>query len=475
MKCLRCQRDNATAQKYCGECGTPLTGASQAAPHADPKDDNERLRHLLAEAREQQAATSEILQVISSSPTDARPVFETIVASAGRLCGAESAVVYRLEGGAAYFAAHDTSRSRNRRGVRAGGSRDHCTRRITCGVSPMAPCSTARISSRILACRPRFAPTTVPAAPAALLWVPMVREGQALGAISVTHRDIGAFSPTSASELLKTFADQAVIAIENVRLFKELEARNRGSHRVSRSADGHRGRSANHCPVAEPVAARAGCHRCECRPLCSERVRVRCPASLAIRSNWPRTRARTTQVTLRPGLPFRNPSVPEGCMLRPFATVRRSISRMLLPIPGCRKRRTPTLTFVAFVARPPCPCSGMTRLVGAIAVARRRPGDSLTTRSPCSRPSPTKRSSRSRTSGCSPSCRRSTAIFTRRWITRRQQATSCGSSALARPMCSPCSRRIIGERSPAVQRRLWHRLRLRRHSGKTGRGLQRKR
>src|SRR5713101_6394905 len=58
------------------------------------------------ESLDQQTATSEILRVISSSPTDARPAFETIVASAGRLCGAESAVVYRFEAGAAHFAAH---------------------------------------------------------------------------------------------------------------------------------------------------------------------------------------------------------------------------------------------------------------------------------------------------------------------------------------------------------------------------------
>ena len=225
MKCLRCQRDNATAQKYCGECGTPLTGASQAAPHADPKDDNERLRHLLAEAREQQAATSEILQVISSSPTDARPVFETIVASAGRLCGAESAVVYRLEGGAAYFAAHynlgpETVEAYGRRFPRPLHQTDYLWR-IADGSVLNSPDieQDSRMSPPVRAdYRSRGARSAV--------WVPMVREGQALGAISVTHRDIDAFSRERV-QLLKTFADQAVIAIENARLFKELEARNR--------------------------------------------------------------------------------------------------------------------------------------------------------------------------------------------------------------------------------------------------------
>ena len=180
---------------------------------------------LEAQALEQQTATSEILRVISSSPSDARPVFETIVASAGRLCGAESAVVYRFEDGAAHFAAHynlgpEAVEAYGRRFPRPLHQTDYLWRIADGSVfnSPDIE-QDPRMSTPVRAdYRSRGARSAV--------WVPMVREGQALGAISVTHRDIDAFSRERV-QLLKTFADQAVIAIENVRLFKELEARNR--------------------------------------------------------------------------------------------------------------------------------------------------------------------------------------------------------------------------------------------------------
>ena len=53
MKCPRCQQDNATAQKFCGECGTLLTGASHATPYADLRDENEGLSRSLREAHAQ--------------------------------------------------------------------------------------------------------------------------------------------------------------------------------------------------------------------------------------------------------------------------------------------------------------------------------------------------------------------------------------------------------------------------------------
>jgi GAF domain-containing protein len=189
---------------------------------------DERLSEALrreAEAREAQAATGEILRVISSSPGDAQPVFAAIVDSAGRLCGAESAVVYRFEHDQAHFAAsynvtHETVEMYRRRFPRPLRDTDQLGRVADGSVLNFPDVEADRGMSepvqRIY--RARGVRSAV--------WVPMVRAGQTIGAISVAHRDRGAFSDARV-QLLQTFADQAVIAIENVRLFRELEDKSR--------------------------------------------------------------------------------------------------------------------------------------------------------------------------------------------------------------------------------------------------------
>jgi len=178
----------------------------------------------LTEALEQQTATSEILGVISASPTDVQPVFDTIVNRAGRLCNAESAVLYRFEGEAADFAAHynldiEALQAYHDRLPCPLVETDHLQRVMDGSVLKIADIEndphTSNRSRDML--RSRGARSTI--------IVPMLREGRAIGAISATHHDLAAFSDKRV-QLLKTFADQAVIAIENVRLFKELEARN---------------------------------------------------------------------------------------------------------------------------------------------------------------------------------------------------------------------------------------------------------
>src|SRR5262245_6021037 len=99
MKCPRCQQENPAAQKFCGECGTPLHGAgAPAASVADLRAQIEHARRALVEALEQQTATADILKVISRSPTDIEPVFESVVESAAHLCQATDVSIFRVEG-----------------------------------------------------------------------------------------------------------------------------------------------------------------------------------------------------------------------------------------------------------------------------------------------------------------------------------------------------------------------------------------
>jgi PAS domain S-box-containing protein len=181
----------------------------------------------LTEALEHQTATSEILRVISSSPTDAQPVFDIISARAMKLCDAQSSVVSRVEGGLIHLAA-------------ASGVTEEAKESIA-RVFPIPLGSTDSLTGRTVHARSIVHVEDVLADPtyetkdAAIVaavaggWrnglsVPMIREGQVIGTIFVGRPGPGRFA-NSKVELLKTFADQAVIAIENVRLFKELEAR----------------------------------------------------------------------------------------------------------------------------------------------------------------------------------------------------------------------------------------------------------
>jgi GAF domain-containing protein len=175
------------------------------------------------EALEQQKATAEILRVIRTSPADAQPVFETIVRNAVSLCGSLYANVFRFDGELLHFvASHNV------------------------GPSPVDLLKTKypmRPDSSLVAGRVLLTKSVVRLEDALtdpdydqrfhraigfrrLLGVPMLREAEPLGVIVTGWAEAGPV-PKVQEELLKTFADQAVIAIENVRLFEAEQQRTR--------------------------------------------------------------------------------------------------------------------------------------------------------------------------------------------------------------------------------------------------------
>src|SRR5262249_765982 len=168
-------------------------------------------------ALEQQTATAEILRVISGSPTDLQPTFDAIAANATILSGSEAGGVFRFDGSLIHFVAH------------YGWSPDVLEAvQHDFPIPPGRHSTTARaILTREVAHIPDAAADPEYALPAILqtgvhtmLSVPILRDGDPVGSIAVARRDVAPFSQAKIN-LLKTFADQAVIAIENVRLFNE--------------------------------------------------------------------------------------------------------------------------------------------------------------------------------------------------------------------------------------------------------------
>jgi signal transduction histidine kinase len=177
----------------------------------------------LTEALEQQTATSEILRVIASTPTDLQPVLDTVVESAAQLCNANLAWMSRIEGEYYTFAAFSSKVPQE--------VRDRFSQK------PRVPeqdsiQGRALIDRRIvhvsdIRAEPEFKRSRIAQVTEtrSVLAVPMLRESIPMGAIVLGRYDVQPFSQREI-ELVTTFADQAVIAIENVRLFKELQDRN---------------------------------------------------------------------------------------------------------------------------------------------------------------------------------------------------------------------------------------------------------
>src|SRR5215831_17773729 len=172
-----------------------------------------------AEATEQQTATSEILRVIASSPTDLQPVLDVVVENAARLCDASNAIIHRVHGDCIQRVAHygdvpETSPFVTHPLNRFTATGRAILDRQTIHVNDISE----HFDSEYPDARPlqKYYPTRT------VLATPLLREGVPIGAILIRRREVRPFSEKQIT-LLKTFADQAVIAIENVRLFQELK------------------------------------------------------------------------------------------------------------------------------------------------------------------------------------------------------------------------------------------------------------
>jgi len=178
----------------------------------------------LSESLEQQTTTSEILRVIAASPTDVQPVMSVVAESAARLCDSQDAQIYRVEG------------DMMRKVARHGNVPDLIpvgeTRRISRG-SNTGRAIIDRQAVHIhdmLAEREENFPEVWQAAQQerirTALAIPLLREGVPVGAIMIRRTEVRPFTDKQIA-LLKTFADQAVIAIENVRLFNEIQEKSK--------------------------------------------------------------------------------------------------------------------------------------------------------------------------------------------------------------------------------------------------------
>lgn len=182
----------------------------------------ERTRDL-AESLEQQTATSEILRIIASSPTDLQSVLDAVAEYAARLCEANNALIFRIEDEVLRMVASYGPLQGPLREERIPINHGWVTGRAVIDRQTIHVHDLATVNETEFPLgrthQQRFGHRTI-------LSTPLLREGHPLGVITIRRMEVRPFTDKQI-KLLETFADQAVIAIENARLFQELQERTR--------------------------------------------------------------------------------------------------------------------------------------------------------------------------------------------------------------------------------------------------------
>src|SRR5262245_47036011 len=179
--------------------------------------ENARLFNETKEALERQTATADILKVIASSPSSVQPVFDAIATSANRLIGGFSTAVFRFIGDAVHLAAFTPTNPASDEALK---SFFPALRNDIPFMPLLEGGETVQIADTETNIDPRSARIGRARGFRSIMFVPLVNAGVAIGFMSVTRVETGSFADHHV-QLLQTFADQAVIAIENTRLFNE--------------------------------------------------------------------------------------------------------------------------------------------------------------------------------------------------------------------------------------------------------------